>query len=33
MKFDMINLMETWIDEKGWKILKEKLPHTHTHIQ
>lgn len=27
--FDMINIMETWIDEKGWKNLGEKLLHTH----
>jgi len=24
-----VNLCETWIDEKGWESLKERLPDSH----
>jgi len=24
--FDVIGLTETWVDERGWKKLKEKMP-------
>jgi len=28
-RFDLVSLCETWVDEKGWEGLKEKLPETH----
>jgi len=27
--FDFISLNETWVNEKGWKIWKERLPRSH----
>jgi len=27
--FDIVNMCETWIDEKGWESLKERLPDSH----
>jgi len=27
--FDFISLNETWVDEKKWKIWKERLPRSH----
>jgi len=24
--FDFVSLCETWVDEKGWEGIKEKLP-------
>jgi len=27
--FDFISLSETWVDEKGWRLWKEKLPSSH----
>jgi len=27
--FDFVSLCETWVDVKGWKWLKGKLPETH----
>jgi len=27
--FDFISLSETWVDEKDWKIWKERLPKSH----
>ena len=27
--FDFVSLCETWVDEKGWNRLKNKLPDTH----
>jgi len=29
VKFDFISLCETWVDEKGWEIWKERLPSSH----
>lgn len=28
-RFDFISLNETWIEEKGWERMKEKMPKTH----
>jgi len=27
--FDFISICETWVDEKGWDIWKERLPESH----
>lgn len=27
--FDFIGLYETWVEEKGWEAIKERLPKTH----
>lgn len=27
--FDFISLSETWMNEEGWKRIKQKLPKTH----
>lgn len=29
-KHDYICLSETWVEEKGWRSLKNRLPNTHT---
>lgn len=28
-EFDLVNLTETWLEQKGWEILKERLAKTH----
>jgi len=30
IEFDFVSLSETWVDEKGWKIWKDKMPSSHT---
>jgi len=29
ISYDFISLSETWVDEKGWKIWKKRLPRSH----